>query len=192
MMVAAVVPGVVLGFRIAVVAIAIALIIHDRNNAAMLYSGGFNPFSEVGAIITDVRSAATAATVAATTAREAQVALTEAEQALVADARQILGSPEMVKIRAAQAAGEQITTTINGRTIQYQPDLPWSAMTWHAQKGFTLGEEAFTSEAELTKTVLQELFRLANASQQAGKEIAAEETLAAYTFAEKTYNAVFK
>ena len=59
--------------------------------------------------------------------------------------------------------------------------------------GFLLGKEAFTSEAELVKTLLHETYRLnTSLSQTAGVSAAtaAMETQAAFTFAEKAYQAV--
>jgi DNA-directed RNA polymerase subunit RPC12/RpoP len=66
----------------------------------------------------------------------------------------------MATIRAAFKAGRSVTVKIAGRIIQYEPGLPASGMTMFGENGFLIGREAFTSEAELAKTVLHELYRL--------------------------------
>ena len=61
------------------------------------------------------------------------------------------------------------------------------------ENGFLIGREAFTSEAELSKTVLHELYRLTTSvAKTAGvtAESAAAETKAAADFAEKAYAAL--
>ncbi len=58
------------------------------------------------------------------------------------------------------AASWSGTVQIGGRVIQYEPGLPASGMTMFGENGFLLGREAVTSEAELTKTLLQETYRL--------------------------------
>ena len=58
------------------------------------------------------------------------------------------------------------------------------------ENGFLLGNEAFQSEAELTKTLLHELHRLSTSvvqSSGATAGAAAAETEAAFQFAEKAY-----
>ena len=116
-----------------------------------------------------------------------------AENAVIAEAREVLSSPQMVQIRQAQAAGKEITLKFGGRVIQYEPNWPWSGLTDFEKNGFTLGRQAFTSEAELTKTVLHELYRLstsvARGTGGGGKNNM--ETQAAFEFAERAFNEAF-
>lgn len=70
--------------------------------------------------------------------------------------------------------------------------MPASGMTMFGENGFLIGREAFTSESELTKTVLHELYRL-NTSASAGGvsgELAAQETAAAADFANRAIGKV--
>jgi hypothetical protein len=63
-------------------------------------------------------------------------------------------------------------------------------MTMFGENGFLIGNEAFQSEAELTKTLLHELHRLSTSNVQvsgANAGSAAAETEAAFRFAEKAY-----
>jgi len=64
-------------------------------------------------------------------------------------------------------------------------------MTYFEKQGFTLGREAFASEEEFAKTVLHELHRLAtssvNSTAAVSREVASQETLDAYRFAERAY-----
>lgn len=81
--------------------------------------------------------------------------------------------------------------TINGRTIVLQSDGPFSGMTLFDENAFVLGKEAFASGDELTKTILQELYRLGTsevgASRKAGQGIVSSETKNAFQFAEEVY-----
>ncbi|TPV94730.1 MAG: RHS repeat protein, partial [Myxococcales bacterium FL481] len=121
---------------------------------------------------------------------------TKAEQAVAGEARSILQSPEFAKIRAAQAAGKPVEVKIGGRTIVFEPDAPVSGMTLFGEEGFVIGREAFASEAELSKTVLQEVFRLrtssAGASGAVTQAAATAETEAAASFAERAFNVFFR
>ncbi|MBD9516234.1 hypothetical protein [Pseudomonas sp. PDM22] len=99
----------------------------------------------------------------------------------------ILNSSELAKIQAAHAAGTPIEVSIGGRLIQYEPGLPASGMIKFGENGFLIGREAFSSPVELQKTVLYELHRLSTSQSSAGvsAELAAQETKAAFEFAEK-------
>lgn len=61
------------------------------------------------------------------------------------------------------------------------------------ENGFVLGREAFASQAELGKTVLHELHRLSTSSSAGGVSggLAAEETAAAFSFAERAIEALW-
>jgi hypothetical protein len=67
-------------------------------------------------------------------------------------------------------------------------------MTMFGENGFLIGNEAFSSDAELTQTVLHELYRL-NTSASAGgvtADLASQETKAAFEFAKIVYEVLFK
>jgi hypothetical protein len=127
-------------------------------------------------------------------AAAASSAFTASEQAVIAEARQILTSPQMAQIRTAQAAGQSITVNVGGRIIQFEPGLPASGMTMFGENGFLIGREAFASEAELTKTILHELHRLTHSASSGGVSgaMAASETEAAFQFAQRAFEAFFK
>jgi len=112
---------------------------------------------------------------------------TGVESRTIHEARAILNSPEMSKVKAAHAAGDSVTVNIGGRVIQYEPGLPASGMTMFGENGFLIGREAFASEAELNKTVLHELHRLNTSASSGGVsgDLATEETQAAFDFAER-------
>ncbi|RDI59036.1 WXG100-like domain-containing protein [Nocardia pseudobrasiliensis] len=122
----------------------------------------------------------------------AVAALPEAERAVALSARDIFTSPEFEAIRAAQAEGKAAEVTINGTKVLYEPDLPASGFTLFGEHGFVIGREAFTSEAELAKTVAHESHRLATSSSASGVsgELATNETDAAFNFAETTWKFV--
>ena len=65
--------------------------------------------------------------------------------------------------------------------------LPASGMTMFGENGFLIGREAFTSQAELQKTVLHELYRLNTSASATGISgtLASHETKAAFDFAER-------
>ena len=96
-----------------------------------------------------------------------------------------MASPEMLDLAAAHGAGEPLTVKIGERLVQYEPGLPASGTTMLGENGFLLGPEAFSSNLELSQTVLHELHRL-NFSNSAGgvsADLAAQETHAAASFA---------
>jgi hypothetical protein len=109
------------------------------------------------------------------------------ETAVIAEARGILASSEFQALRAAHEAGESVTVRIAGRLIQYEPGLPASGMTMFGDSGFLIGREAFTSEAELGKTLLHELYRLSTTNSAGGASgaLVGQETAAAFGFAER-------
>ena len=111
-----------------------------------------------------------------------------AELRVIGEAKSIMASPQMLDLAAAHGAGESLTVTIGGRLVQYEPGLPASGMTMFGDSGFFLGPEAFSSNLELSQTVLHELHRL-NFSNSAGgvsADLAARETHAAASFAARS------
>jgi hypothetical protein len=107
------------------------------------------------------------------------------ESDIIREAQGILSSSELAQIRAAHTAGEPLSVNISGRLIQYEPGLPASGMTMFGENGFLIGREAFTSQAELQKTVLHELYRLNTSNSTTGVSgtLASQETKAAFDFA---------
>ena len=114
----------------------------------------------------------------------------QTETKIINEARGILDSKEMSQIQQAHASGQPVTVVINGRIIQYEPNLPASGMTMFGENGFLIGKEAFKSQVELQKTILHELHRLNTSSSASGvsSSLAAKETKAAFDFAEKASN----
>jgi LysM repeat protein len=130
---------------------------------------------------------------AAAAADAALTGFSAVEQGIIVEVRAMMKASEMAKLREAFAAGKDVIVKIGGRTIQYEPGLNASGMTMFGENGFLLGKQAFTSEAELIKTLLHETYRLnTSISQTAGVSAAtaAMETQAAFNFAEKAYQAV--
>jgi LysM repeat protein len=130
--------------------------------------------------------------VPAAAADTALVGFSASERAIIAEAKQMLASPEMMQIRQAQGLGQEITLKIGGRLVQYEPAMPFSGITNFEGNGFTMGREAFSSESELTKTVLHELYRLTTsvARGSAGGGLNNAETAAAFQFADRAAQAI--
>lgn len=109
---------------------------------------------------------------------------------IINEARKIVSSPQMETLRAAAQSGQHAAVRIGQRTISYEPDLQAPGFSW-AERGFHLGKQAFSSQAELIKTVLHELHRLGTSSvigNTAAQQAATAETQAAASFAEKAYS----
>jgi hypothetical protein len=92
---------------------------------------------------------------------------------------------------AFEAGGAELN--IGGRTILVDPGAPVSGMTLFGENGFLLGREAFVTDAELTKTLLHETYRLTTSQAAAGVSgsLATSETNAAFTFAQRAFEAHF-
>ncbi|MBN8641141.1 MAG: hypothetical protein J0L86_04945 [Flavobacteriales bacterium] len=114
---------------------------------------------------------------------------------IVKEANNIINSSGMTKLEEAYQNGIAAEVKIGGRTIIYEPDLPASGFTLMEENGFVLGPQAFKTEAELSKTLLQELFRLKN-SKVPEKGLsggqATSETNAAFEFAEQNAKNVIR
>jgi Domain of unknown function (DUF4157) len=115
-------------------------------------------------------------------------AFSTTEMAVVDEVRAI---PISQLRQAFEAGGAELN--IGGRTILVDPGVPASGMTLFGEDGFIVGREAFTSDAELTKTLLHETFRLVTSQSAAGVsgEVASSETHDAFTFAERAFKAFF-
>ncbi|WP_373229089.1 hypothetical protein [Cohnella sp.] len=119
---------------------------------------------------------------------------TGTESKIINEAKEVINSPAFVQIKAANEAGKSVTVNIGGKVIQYEPGLPASGMTMFGDNGFLIGNEAFSSEAELAKTVLHELYRLTTSASAEGVSagLATKETQAAFNFAEKALKELSK
>lgn len=133
----------------------------------------------------------------ATAATATVPGFTLAENAVIQEVRTMMASTEFAAIREAHAAGRTIEVRIGQRPVIYQHDLTYSeAMTLSGEGGFVLGPKAFKSEAELTKTLLHETYRLHTSSVlgkavDVGQSVATSETGATFDFAERAFKAVF-
>lgn len=116
------------------------------------------------------------------------------ETKIINEAKTIINSADFAKIKAAHEAGQSVTVNIGDRIIQYEPGLNASGMTMFGENGFLIGNEAFTSNAELSKTVLHELYRLNTSASAAGVSagLATQETNAAFEFAKRAFEELLK
>ncbi len=119
---------------------------------------------------------------------------TQLESKVIFEARGIIDSSQLQKIIDAHNSGVGVTVNINGRLIQYEPDLPASGMTMFGEDGFLIGNEAFISNEELGKTILHELHRLNTSQSTSGVtgDLANNETQNAFNFAERAYEELNK
>jgi len=110
------------------------------------------------------------------------------EQKIIQEAKLVLKSKQFKALCDAFSKGIPYTEIINRRTIQVEPELPFSGMTLFKENGFLLGKEAFVSKEELIKTLLHEIYRLETSTiRKTGKATQQEiikETKAASEFAE--------
>jgi RHS repeat-associated protein len=117
--------------------------------------------------------------------------LTAAEVKIVEEANIILNSPQLQVLRNAYLTSTPVEVVVGGRSIIYSSDMAASGVSLFGENGFVIGKEAFASKAELGKTILHELYRLANSGYSAIKgsgtvqAMITEETQAAFNFAEK-------
>ena len=119
----------------------------------------------------------------------AKVGLDEVEMRIVDEVRKI----PLGQLRAAFDAGGR-ELIFGGRTIIVEPSMPASGMTLFGENGFVLGREAFTSHPELIKTLLHEIFRLTTSQSTLGVAggLATDETNAAFSFAQRAWEAFFR
>lgn len=128
--------------------------------------------------------------------RSKRAGLNERQRGVVEQAVRLLDEVQYLKFNdSTSSRGRARETHVDGRVIAYEPDAPdWmSGMTDHARQGFTLGPKAYSSEEELKKTLLQELYRLEFSESQTGttQVMAQSETHDAFTFAEQHYRTAF-
>jgi len=114
----------------------------------------------------------------------------------VAEVRSLVDGGALRRLRAAFESGTSAEFKLGGRTILVEPDAPFSGMTLFEEAGFVLGRDAFSSNAELTKTLLQEVFRLRTSARVGGAgasgDLATRETQNAFEFAERAFREFFK
>jgi RHS repeat-associated protein len=118
----------------------------------------------------------------------ARAGLSAGERGVVMESAAILKEGGK-KLFAIFESGEAKEVTIAGQKILVQPDLPVSGMTLHGENMFVLGKDAFASNSELAKTILQEMFRLAfQEGTEASVVSAPATTKAAFDFAAMAEN----
>jgi hypothetical protein len=103
----------------------------------------------------------------------------------------------MQVLKEAFDNGVEKSVKIFGRVIQYEPGIPSStgisAVTNFEQNTFTLGPNAFNSEGELTKSLLQELYRLSSSKASGGLTgpLATQETKTTEGFVNSAFETFF-
>lgn len=120
------------------------------------------------------------------------------ERRVVRLVKKVRGSPEYARIRQALNGTQAVTFLVAGIQIQVEPGLPpqISGMT-NFPIGFCLGPGAATSETELTKTLLHEVYRLNFGAQAGGGdayvdgELARTEADQAFDFADRAFDVYF-
>lgn len=121
------------------------------------------------------------------------------EQAIIQEVRGMLADPQITKLREAYAAEKELTVHFGARYAYFDPGIPAniSGFTDVDGNGFTLGKFAFSSDAELKKTFLHEMYRLRTSKVLRGQvdgpsmqEAATAETRAASGFADRAFNSV--
>lgn len=119
----------------------------------------------------------------------AAAGFSDAEISIIEQSQSILTSSGLATLRSAAANGVDQELSIGGIDVGYSPELKASGIAWLGDNAFTLGPEAFTTETELTQTVLQEVYRLGTSQSASGLsgELAASETQAAFEFAARAY-----
>ncbi|SMF03440.1 RHS repeat-associated core domain-containing protein [Alteromonadaceae bacterium Bs31] len=110
----------------------------------------------------------------------------QAERAVIAEAKAFQAAGAYEKARLAVAAGTQVEIVVGTKTVIVAPQLAASGMTF-GDDVFLLGREAIVSEAEFAKTLLHELYRLQfqRGIQAGAVGASAEPTAAAFNFAEE-------
>ena len=91
----------------------------------------------------------------------------------------ILNSEKFDAIRAAHASGKGATVKIDGKVVQYSPDLPMhtSGMT-RGEDGFIMGPRAFLTDEETGRTIAHELYRLNTSVSKKTKQMAVDQNSA--------------
>lgn len=113
--------------------------------------------------------------------------LSAADAAVLSRAQLVWQSAELAELRAAHLAGVASEVQIGGAPVLYSPNAPTVGMSLFNSNGFLLGPEAFSSDEELAKTILHELYRLETslAADGVSAELVGPETKAAVDFANR-------
>jgi hypothetical protein len=111
------------------------------------------------------------------------------EISVINEARNIISSDKFSLLVQAGKLGRAFSVKINGRIIQFEPELRGAGFTLFGENGFLIGSEAFASSNELKRTVLHELFRLKTSKSLNGVSapLASSETATAQNFADKAF-----
>ena len=116
--------------------------------------------------------------------------ISETEHRIIQEVTLLLKSKKFRSLRTAYKKGKQKTVIIFGRTISFDPEIPYSGMTYFEKNSFAVGAKAFKNREELIKTLLHEIYRLEKSvirnTRQASQQEVTEETNAAHAFAERT------
>jgi len=123
----------------------------------------------------------------------AEEAFTATEMAAVREVEAMTAAGVPAEIEAAfRAGGAELR--VGERTILVDPGVPASGLTLFGENGFIVGGLAFQTEGELIRTLLHETHRLLTTQSAQGvtAAMAASETSAAASFAERAFSAFFK
>ncbi len=84
------------------------------------------------------------------------------ETEAIDEAMDVLNSDKFDELADAMKNNKAASVEINGRMIQFEPDIPESTgiSAMILDDGFVLSKRAFSSTEELAKTVFQEIHRL--------------------------------
>jgi hypothetical protein len=116
------------------------------------------------------------------------------QQKIINEVTEIIKSESFQNLCKAFKEGKATSIKINTITIVSEPEAPISGMTLFNENGFVLGKEAFTSDTELIKTLLHEIYRLKKSSSRKtglSKALSTKETKDAYEFAERAIKLFF-
>ena len=119
---------------------------------------------------------------------------TSVERGIVLQATRLLASPGMAALRRAVAAGVYFKFQFEDMYIAFSEQWApkgYQAMTDFEARGFTFTPNAFSSESEIVKTILHELWRVTVQSGAKFGSEAGEFTDKAFDFAERAYSAFF-
>ena len=111
------------------------------------------------------------------------------EIAIINEARNIVNSDKFSLLVQAGELNRALSVKINGRLIQFEPDLNAAGFTLFGEDAFLIGREALISSNELKRTVLQELHRLKTSKSADGLSgpMAGSETRSAQSFSDRAF-----
>lgn len=127
---------------------------------------------------------------AVSAANEPRSGFSPTELAIIGEVRAIKSGPLFAGFKKAFTEGRPKEWKAGERTILVESAAPFSGFTLMGENGFVLGKEAFVSDAELTKTLLHEIYRLDHSQARThgvSGEQATSETQAAFGFSQRAY-----